>query len=379
MKGMMGKERRSALLMLALAAVVCLWASRDFLAMRERDRVFPAPGFRVEMLSSYLPDLKGTGMDTEVYVQEGPEEGGTVFVLGGTHPNEPAGYLAAVLLVENAKVRRGRLMVVPFGNASGFSHNQPQEASPNRLTFQLDDGSMRTFRYGSRDVSPLVMWPVPDVYVHKPSGQSLSGNESRNLNRSYPGDPDGSPAERLGFAIMELLRREEVSVAFDLHEASPEYPVVDAIVAHEKGMEVAAAAAMDLKLEGIEMRLEPSPKNLRGLSHREWGDGTGAVPFLIETANPSQGRLRGRTDERLVKTGLDKAYLKSSSLGRLFVPYDQGGKPLDERVGRQLATLSALVSAFSMFDQDRGVEIRGIPSYQDVVSRGIGHFLRSGR
>lgn len=52
---------------------------------------------------------------------------------------------------------------------------------------------------------------------------------------------------------------------------------------------------------------------------------------------------------------------------------------MDERVGRQLATLSALVSAFSMFDQDRGVEIRGIPSYQDVMSRGIGHFLRSGR
>ncbi|EHM10848.1 putative deacylase [Thermanaerovibrio velox DSM 12556] len=372
----MKATRTSGLVMLALAGILCFAAARDFRAMWARDRVFPAPGFRMEMLSKYLPSIKGTGVDTEVYVQEGPEKGGTVFVLGGTHPNEPAGYLSAVVMLENARVKRGRLIVVPFGNASGFTHNQPQEASPSRISFKLPDGSERSFRYGSRDVSPLIMWPVPDVYVHKASGQALSGNESRNLNRAYPGDPAGTPAERLAYAIMELLRRERVDLAFDLHEASPEYPVVDAIVAHEKSMEVAAGAAMDLKLSGIEMRLEPSPKKLRGLSHREWGDGTGAMPFLIEVANPSQGRLRGRTDERLVKTGLDKAYLKASGLGRLFVPYDSKGKPIEERVGRQLATVMSVVSAFSDFNSERGVVIEGVPAYEEMVSLGIGAFLK---
>ncbi|MCX7828178.1 MAG: succinylglutamate desuccinylase/aspartoacylase family protein [Thermanaerothrix sp.] len=368
----------SGLAMLALAGVLCFWASLDFRAMAERDKVFPAPGFRVEMLSKYLPSIRGSGVDTEVYVQEGPEKGGTVFVLGGTHPNEPAGYLSAVVLLENARVKRGRLVVIPFGNASGFTHNQPQEASPNRISFKLRDGSYRSFRYGARDISPLLMWPVPDVYIHRASGQALSGNESRNLNRAYPGSPDGTWSEKLAYAIMELLRRQRADVAFDLHEASPEYPVVDAVVAHEKSMEVAAAAVMELKLSGIDMRLEPSPRKLRGLSHREWGDGAGAMPFLIEVANPSQGRLRGRTDEGLVKTGLDKAYLKASGLGRLFVPYDSKGKPIEERVGRQLATVMAVVGAFSDFNPERGVVIEGIPSYEEIVSGGVGSFLKSG-
>lgn len=372
-------HRLRGALFLLLAGVLCALAAGDFRSMAVKDPVYPAPGFRREMLSSYLPSIKGSPVDTEVYIQEGPERGGTVMVLGGTHPNEPSGCISAVVLLENARVKRGKLIVVPFANATGFTHNQPQEGSPSRISFTLRDGSRRLFRYGARDISPLVMWPVPDVYVHRASGQTLSGNESRNLNRAYPGDPDGSWAEKLAYAVMELIRRERVDVAFDLHEASPEYPVVDAVVAHERSMEVAAAAVMDLKLSDIDMRLEPSPKKLRGLSHREWGDATGAMPFLIEVANPSQGRLRGRTDERLVKTGLDKAYLKAAELGRLFVPYDSKGKPIDERVGRHLATVMAIVRAFSDFNDHKGVAIEGVPSYQEMIRGGIGSFLRRGQ
>ena len=368
--------RTTALALLLLSCVVCVLAARDFRSLWTPDRVVSAPGFRQEMLSRYFEALKGTPLDTPVFVQEGAEPGGTLFVLGGTHPNEPAGYLTAVTLLENVRVTKGRLLVVPFGNASGFTHNQPQEASPQRISFPLPGGGVRTFRYGSRDINNIVMWPIPDIYIHKASGQALAGNESKNLNRAYPGDPEGTPAEKLAFGIMELLRKEKVDLAFDLHEASPEYPVVDAIVAHEKSMELAAAAAMDLKEQGIEVRLEPSPKNLRGLSHREWGDGTDALPILVEVANPSQGRLRGRTDEALVLTGKDKAYLLASRLGRLFVPYDEKGKPIEERVGRDLATLKAFLDAQELFDEEKAVRLEGIPGYREVQEKGLGAFLK---
>jgi hypothetical protein len=219
------------------------------------------------------------------------------------------------------------------------------------------------------------MWPTPDIYIHKSSGQQLSGNESKNLNRAYPGDPNGTPVERLAYGIMELLRGEKITLAFDLHEASPEYPVVEAIVAHERSMELAAAAAMELIGQEIEMRLEPSPKNLHGLSHREWGDYTDTLPILMETANPSQGRLRGRTDETLALTGLDKAYAKAAKLGRLFVPYDENGKPLSQRVARHVESISAFLEMLSLFDEENGVTVENIPGYEDIIEKGVGNYL----
>lgn len=361
--------------LLAIALAVCFAAGGAFSRNKELDFVAPAPGFEQKMLSDYFEGLKGNPMDTPVYVQNGPEEGASVMVLGGTHPNEPSGYMAAVLMLENAKVTKGRLFIVPFGNISGLSNTLAQEASPSRIHFTLRDGSERSFRYGSRDTSPTIMWPTPDIYIHKASGQELAGNESKNLNRAYPGDPRGTPTEKLAYGIMELLRKENITLAFDLHEASPEYPVVEAIVAHEKSMELAAVTTMDLLGMGIEMRLEPSPKNLRGLSHREWGDHTGTMPILMETANPSQGRLRGRTDETLVLDGRDKAYVKAQGLGRLFVPYDGHGKPLDQRVARHVTAICAFAGNLALFDEENSVIIEKIPGYDEIIANGVGFYL----
>lgn len=370
-------NRTTAALLLVVALVACFLAGQSF---NENKGVFdplvPAEGFEAKMLSDYFGDLKGDPMDTPVYVQKGAESGGSILVLGGTHPNEPSGYMSAALFIENAHVEKGRLFVIPYGNISGFDNTLAQEASPSRIHFKTKSGGERSFRYGSRDTSPTIMWPVPDIYIHKASGQELAGNESKNLNRAYPGDPDGTPVERLAYGIMELLRKENITLAFDLHEASPEYPVVEAIVAHESSMELAAMATMDLLALGIEMRLEPSPKNLRGLSHREWGDGTDTMPILMETANPSQGRLRGRTDEELALVGIDKAYLKAAGLGRLFVPYDEGGKPIEQRVARHVASIGIFAEMLEMFEPEQGVVIDGMPGYEELVENGVGFYLK---
>jgi hypothetical protein len=368
-------NKLTACLLLALAAGICFLAGREFSASLAADTVLPAEGFERKMLSDYFDGLKDSPMDTPVFVQKGPEPGGSVLILGGTHPNEPSGYMTAVVFLENARTVRGRLFVIPFANMSGFSNTLAQEASPNRIHFTLPDGSVRSFRYGSRDTSPIDMWPTPDIYIHKASGQELAGNESKNLNRAYPGDPQGTPVERLAYGIMELLRKENITLAFDLHEASPEYPVVEAIVAHERSMELAAATAMELIGQGIEMRLEPSPKNLRGLSHREWGDATETMPILMESANPSQGRLRGRTDEALVLSGIDKAYRKAAGLGRLFVPYGEEGKSLNQRVARHTASIKAFLEMLSLFDEPNGVSVENVPGYNDITEKGVESYL----
>jgi hypothetical protein len=368
--------KATALCLLICALGVAWLANRDFAAMRTLDALIPASGFEEHLLSEWFAPLRDTLLDTPVYVQSGEEPGGSVLVLGGTHPNEPAGYMTAILMVERAQVSRGKLYVIPFANRAGFAHTQPQEASPESMSFTLPDGSTRVFRYGSRDILHTLTWPNPDIYIHKASGQRLSGNEARNLNRAYPGVADGTPTERLAWAIMEFLRKEKIDLAFDLHEASPEYPVVDAIVAHERSIELAAAAAMELKGRGIEIRLEPSPKNFRGLSHREWGDASDTLPILMEVANPSQGRLRGRTDETLVLEGRDKAYMKAAALGRLFVPWDESGKPLAMRTARHLTAVVTFLSMMEFFvDESKAIEIDGLPEYQQLVDDGIGKWL----
>lgn len=367
-------SKKTALFLLALALAVMGWTGHSFLAMHEADVVVPAPGFVEHRLSEWFDGIAGTPADTAVYIQDSGLPGGTVFVMGGTHPNEPAASMAAVLLLERAHVTAGRLIVVPFANMMAFNHNSPQEGHPQSFHFTLPDGSRRVFRYGSRATNAIYQWPAPDIYIHEPSGQNLAGSESSNLNRAHPGLPDGNLTQRLAYALLEMIRKEKVDLAFDLHEASPEYPVVNAIVAHEKSMELAAMVTMELEAAGIPMRLEPSPTNLRGLTHREWGDNSDVMPILMETGNPSQGRLRGRTDEALVLTGEDKFYAKASELGRLFIPYERD-QPIDLRVARHVTAIMSFVEMLGMVKPEAEIAVDGVPSYGEIVERGLGAFL----
>ncbi|HOM97058.1 MAG TPA: succinylglutamate desuccinylase/aspartoacylase family protein [Acetomicrobium sp.] len=368
--------RKTAMILLAIALLIMYITGRNFLAMRQPDVVIPADGFEKRMLSDWFQGIGNTPADTPVFIQEGQEPGGTVLILGGTHPNEPAGYIAAVLFLERAQVQKGRLIVIPFANNTAFTHNSPQEGYPQYIRFLLPDGSVRTFRYGSRDTNPVYQWPDPDIYVHEPSGQRLAGSEMRNLNRAYPGQPNGVITQRIAFAILELIRKEDIDLAFDLHEASPEYPVVNAIVAHEKGLELGAMAAMDLEGRGIPFRLEPSPRNLRGLSHREWGDHTDVMAILMETGNPIQGRLRGRTDEALALTGKDKFYQKAAELGNLFIPYEDD-QPIALRTARHVTAIMTFLEMLGFIREEKSVIVNNIPDYNDIIDKGIEAFLLS--
>ncbi|MDY4032815.1 MAG: succinylglutamate desuccinylase/aspartoacylase family protein [Pyramidobacter sp.] len=360
-----------------VAAVVCCVTAQSFMAMWKTEALVPAPGFQFHRLSEWEPTLLNSPGDTPVFIQEGKEAGGTLFVMGGTHANEPAGYMAAVVYLERAHVEKGRVIVMPFSNMSARTHNSPQDAAPQYIHFKLDNGTTRVFKFGSRSTNSIHQWPNPSIYIHYPSGQELDGTSRSNQNRAFPGTLDEGLTQRVAYAVTELLKKEKVDVAFDLHEAAPEYPVVNAMVAHERSMELAAEAAMDLEMQGIPMRLEPSPPNLHGLSHREWGDSIPTLmPFLMESGNPSQGRLRGRTDERLVLTGEDKAFVKAAKLGRLFIPYE-GRQSISLRTARHLAGIQAVITALNETMSEKGIEVKGVPVYEEILAHDLGHWLNT--
>ena len=364
-----------SLMLLAVSFLLAVIFGKDFMKLHEREPVVKGPGVtRVGKLSTYLPSLKDTAGDTDVFYLEGKEPGGTVFVMGGVHANESAGMLSAVVLVENAVVNAGRLIVVPHANESGFTNTAPSEGVPSRFNIKTAGGT-RWFRYGDRLTNPINQWPDPEVYVHYPSGQLLSDFEVRNLDRSFPGRPNGNFTERVAYALTELVRKEKADVTIDLHEARPMNPIVNCIITHERAKELASLASIDMDSKGVQMRLEPSPKKLRGMSHRELGDHTQTLAVLMETGNPIQDKLHARADEALILTGKDEFFVRAASKGLLYVPYLENSLSMEERVGRHVASINELVTVFSDLYPDKKIGIVHLPSYDQIKEKGVGQFL----
>lgn len=371
----MKKKYISLTIIMLVAAIICTIASIEFLKMHQPDSFYPSTALTKEgTLSDYFAGLKGTSNDTRIFFFEGENPGATVLLLGGTHPNEPASSVAATLVLENITVSHGRVIVIPQACLSGFTCTDPFEGYPQFFHLITKSGNRR-FRFGSRVANPLDQWPDPLVYSHHPSGQKLSGFETRNLNRSYPGRPDGSFSEQIAYAIMQLIKTEKVNLAFDLHEAAPEIPIINAIVYHEKGEDIAMSAVLGLELEDLNYAPELSPVNFRGLSHREWGDNTDAIPFLMETSNPIQGRLRGRTNAELVVTGNSPRYKEALESGALRIEYLPTGEPIELRVGRHVMGFKIIIEAFNEFNEDNKIEINGLPDYAEITKKGVGAFL----
>ncbi len=368
------KQGKFIISMLAVAAITFISGKR-FISTRDVPPVFPGEGVTSQMmLSEFNPNLKGTNGDTEIYYMKGEEEGGSILILGYTHPNEPSANIAATAIIESLKVGKGDVYVIPYTNRSAVTHNDSQEGNFTHYTLETQSGE-RTFKFGSRATNPIDQWPDPDIYIHS-SGQQLSGSETRNLNRSYPGKIDGTLTEKIAYGITEFIKQNDIDITVDFHEASPEYPVINAMVSHERGMEVAASGMMNMQLEGMEIVLEPSPPNLRGLTHRELGDFTETFPFLFETANAAQGRLRGRTSQEQIVGGIDKFYIKHGKKDILYVPYDENGHSLTERSARQITGVIALMTAIAEFEPENEMYFENAPTYEEMMENGIGSYLK---
>lgn len=112
------------------------------------------------------------GEETAVTVQvlAGAEDGPAIYVVGGTHGDELAGWYAGLLL-KKADVQAGTVYIAAPLNRYGAEHDRRQT------------------RGG---------W---------------------DLNRHFPGDPEGNEAQRLAAALFEDIRDKQPALVLDLHEA----------------------------------------------------------------------------------------------------------------------------------------------------------------
>jgi hypothetical protein len=271
-------------------------------------------------------------------------------------------------------VEQGRVFVLNSANRSATTVTRLGGAYPPDYTIPTPWGGQK-FRTGDRWSNPLDQWPDPEVYIHYPSRQELAYMDIRNLNRDWPGRPNGTLTEKTCFAMIQLIKREHIDIAIDLHEAELQYPVISVIVTHQKGQDLAAMAAMIISAEEFKLGMENSPKELRGLSHREIGDNTDAISFLFEAPEPFLDATRGRTDARLLLEGKDEFVVRAGKHGLLYEKIDEKGWPIDVRVGRHCSTIIQVLDVWSQDHADKAVVIKNVPKYAEVIQKGIGAFL----
>lgn len=332
---------------------------------------------QVKKLSDYYSGIKGSINDCNIYIMEGKEPGATVFVMGGSHPEEPAGRLAPWIIVENGVIEKGRLILVISGNRSGTTVTRLSGAYPPDFTIETNWGGQK-FRMGDRWANPLDQWPDPEVYIHYPSRQYLAYVDIRNLNRCWPGRKNGTITEKTCYAFMELIRKEKVDVFIDLHEAELQYPVISTIVAHDRGLDLATMVSMMLTdMEGFNMGTEFSPKNLHGLSHREVGDFSDAVSLLFEAPEPFLDATRGKTTREQLLTGKDEFVVKAGEHGLLFEKIDENGWPIDVRVGRHTSAILQTLETWTEDNPDKPIVCGSVPRYAEVIKNGVGHYLKN--
>jgi len=128
--------------------------------------------------------MEGTKYQTPIFQFDGRKPGSTILILGGTHGNEPAGFEAAYRLLETLSknpITAGKVFIVPEANRVAVAQKSRRISVPEEI----------------------------DI-------------ERGNLNRCYPGGPEGLPMEQEAYQITQFIRRQNVDLFIDLHE-SPKF------------------------------------------------------------------------------------------------------------------------------------------------------------
>ncbi len=347
-----------AVISAALAISTAAWCKSVALDIR------PGPGVTGQkMLSDYFAPLKATNLDTPVFIMDSAKPGAIALVVGGTHANELAGQVAALVMVENIEITAGKLIVVPYANRSALSVRDTRNRIDGRHLIKSRSGK-RFLPYGDRRTDRKDQGLADSGSYTTPSGAVLkNGKEARNLNRTYPGKSDGTATEQLAYAVLTMIKEEDVDICLDFHEArTPENRSFDteyatnqlaySLVSHTRGMEIAAFALLAMEEDtNISMKLEESNAAFSGLSHLEIGNATKCLSFLSESPNPGQDKWRIGPD--VVK---DKKY------------------PLVHRVGIHLRLFKHIADAFADISE-KPFTIKGLPQYRDLMQGDIGQFL----
>lgn len=151
---------------IAAVLLLCMGLVVYFLFLR------PAP---VSHTTFFLAE--GLASQTECHIMDSGKEGPTIFLLAGTHGNEPAGFKGAEQLLERLEPKTGRIILVPHANQQAIELNQ------------------------------------------------RTASDGVDMNRSYPGAEDGNPIQVLSAQIMELIQKYQPVCVVDMHEGVNFYGV----------------------------------------------------------------------------------------------------------------------------------------------------------
>ncbi len=117
--------------------------------------------------------LEESVLQTDVEKLSGKEKGPVIYVVAGIHGNEQAGWMAAERL-KFVDLKGGTLFILSQANRFGVKEKLRQT------------------------------------------------KENRNLNRNFPGDPDGCDAEQIAAVIFADIADKKPDLVLDLHEALPD-------------------------------------------------------------------------------------------------------------------------------------------------------------
>jgi hypothetical protein len=253
--------------------------------------------------------MAGTPQETTLYVIGSGKPGPVVLVLGGVHGNEPGGWLAAEELVDVMRPDAGALLVVPRAN----------------------EGAIVA---GSRTAPGL-----------------------SDLNRSYRGDPDGSPMAQLAAEIVSLVDEFRVNAVLDLHESWGFYegrPYRDraflgqTVLAYPNGEGERLAREV---VESVNGKITSPQEEMTFLEFTRRG-GVGTFFVSPESASAAPAGISGGSRSSL---GIGSLY---RDVAALTVEMGQQ-QPLDRRVALHVQVVEDALVALGMRDDSGDVDQAG--------------------
>jgi predicted deacylase len=209
----------------------------------------------------------GTIHATPLYIIDSGVAGPTVWVVGGTHGNEPAGYLAGAQ-VKNFQITRGKLIVVPNANKTA-------DAAHSR-TGQLGD-----------------------------------------LNRMYPTTSSGTGTGAVAKSMWSYMKTYRPTWLIDMHEAYDFHSVDSNALgqsaiyypnAELKSMLDAAISRLNPTIAGTKADFGTMKYPIPGSTARAAGQFLGAKAFTLETSVKQTSTTRVSQQLYFVKAVL--SYLK---------------------------------------------------------------------
>ena len=209
---------------------------------------------------SQYPLLEETELELTVTHLHGGEEGASLYVIGGLHGDELAGWYAGELL-KKTTIQAGDVYILAPANAYGAEHEQRATQS------------------------------------------------DRDLNRNFPGNPEGVDAQQVANAIFEDIREKQPALVLDLHEARTHTDGKDnlgnSIICLDIGPveELIFDLLSQISLASCSLDLFGSPPT--GSVNRTVSEVLGIPVITLETSRDEPLPLRVRTQLRVAEFVLD--------------------------------------------------------------------------